>query len=259
MRAVLAPLADLAQKYNVAVVIVCHRRKGNAGTADETAMGSRAFTGIVRVAWHLNRDPGDKSRRLLLNGKNNLAPECDGLAFTISGQPIGSIVWEPDPVAMSADDAMSAERQTEDVDPKRDDTMTKMEQAQHFVADALQDGPRPWDRIRSAGSQAGHSPATLERARTRVAETFKAAGSQGGWFWRFKGDTRNEPVAEPGPPANDPPLSEEVGEDGKVLFLTSPTGEGSALTTDANPVPKRKKKVRQLRQVRSNREPPVAA
>lgn len=75
VRGVLAPVARLAEKYGPAVLVVMHYRKSAARFADDLALGSRAFTGIARVVWHLTRDSADKGRRLLLPGKNNLAPE----------------------------------------------------------------------------------------------------------------------------------------------------------------------------------------
>ena len=45
VRAVLAPLAALASKYDVAILLVAHIRKGTAAHADDLVLGSRAFTG----------------------------------------------------------------------------------------------------------------------------------------------------------------------------------------------------------------------
>src|SRR5690606_14589208 len=108
VRGVLAPVAKLAEKSGPAVLVVAHRRKSAGSIADDLALGSRAFTGIARAVWHLSRDNENKTRRLLLPGKNNLAPEGNGLAFTIAGDP-AVVVWERDPVAMSADDALAKE------------------------------------------------------------------------------------------------------------------------------------------------------
>ncbi|MCA9070448.1 MAG: AAA family ATPase [Planctomycetaceae bacterium] len=108
VRAVLTPVTKLADKYGPAVVVVVHYRKGSGGFADDTILGSRAFTGLARAVWHLIRDGENKSRRLLLRGKNNLAPEDMGLAFSIIPDP-ARIGWERDLVEMSADDALAAE------------------------------------------------------------------------------------------------------------------------------------------------------
>ena len=108
VRAVLAPVAKLAERYGAAVLVVAHRRKGIGENADELALGSRAFTGIARAVWHLSRDSEDECRRLFVAGKNNLAPECDGLAFRIAGEP-PCLVWEPEPVRMNANEAVASE------------------------------------------------------------------------------------------------------------------------------------------------------
>ncbi|HRQ74695.1 MAG TPA: AAA family ATPase [Phycisphaerales bacterium] len=108
VRGILAPVAQLVERYGPAVLIVAHRRKSVGAIADDLAIGSRAFTGIARAVWHLTRDPNDKNRRLLLSGKNNLAPEGTGLAFDIGGIP-AAISWESSPVTMCADDALAAE------------------------------------------------------------------------------------------------------------------------------------------------------
>ena len=109
IRAVLAPVARLAAQYGPAVLLVMHRKKAVGGTADNMALGSTGFVGIARVAWHLCRDKDNRERRLFLPGKNNLAKDCGGLAFSIEGDPIGAVHWEKDPVIMSADDAVAEE------------------------------------------------------------------------------------------------------------------------------------------------------
>ena len=93
VRPLLAPVARLAQKYNVAVLVVASWPSSFLDGPDN----GHAIAGADRVAWHLSRDTNNKSRRLLLPGKNNLAPKSNGLAFTIAGDP-ASIVWESEPL-----------------------------------------------------------------------------------------------------------------------------------------------------------------
>ena len=73
VRGVLAPIATLAERYGVAVLVVAHYRKTSGNIADDAVIGSRAFTGIARAVWHLTSDIDNKARRLLLPGKNNFA------------------------------------------------------------------------------------------------------------------------------------------------------------------------------------------
>lgn len=92
----LAPLGQLAAERGVAVVLVAHTRKSAADFADDTILGSRAFSGIARSVLHLMSDREDRTRKLLLAGKNNLSVSAPGLVFTITGDPARR-EWEPDP------------------------------------------------------------------------------------------------------------------------------------------------------------------
>lgn len=225
VRSVLAPVALLAERHRAAVVIIAHRRKSSGATADELALGSRAFTGIARAVWHISRDKDDKNRRFFLPGKNNLAAQGDGLAFTIAGEPVAAVRWEREPVRMSADDALAADQGAAD---DTDRPATREQQAGTFIAEYLRDGPRSWERVERAGRKAGHKPATLERARVTVAETFKTEGQRGRWYWRLKGDTRTEPATAPPREPN-----AEVAEVAEHAFSGPKTG-----VPDATPTPR---------------------
>jgi hypothetical protein len=159
VRAILAPVAKLAEAYGAAVLVVMHRRKSAGAVADDTAMGSRAFTGIARSVWHLSRDAENRGRRLLLPGKSNLTAEQTGLAFTISGEP-AALHWERDAVAMTADDAMAQEQ------ADRGDA-SALGDAVAWLSDALAAG-NPEGTARAA-LRDGIAGRTLERAKASSA------------------------------------------------------------------------------------------
>src|SRR5262249_26629396 len=163
VRSVLAPIAALAERHGPAVLVVAHRRKSAGSIADDLALGSRAFTGIARAVWHLTRDNENKARRLLLPGKNNLAREGDGLAFSIIGEP-ARISWERDPVAMSADDALAAESQTQEQKPGPE--AEALDAASAWLGAALAAGSRlAKDVIDEWKNGQGGSERTLKRAK----------------------------------------------------------------------------------------------
>jgi len=183
---VLAPLAALAEKRGPAVLVVAHRRKSAGGSADDLAMGSRAFTGIARAVWHLARDPENKARRLLLPGKNNLAREGDGLAFEILGDP-PRVAWELDPVALTADDLLVAERQKPGPDAEA------LDGAAGWLRSALAKGPRLAKELVGEWSGQGGSERTLRRARQSLgAEAYRLA-VPGPWWWRLASKGANGP------------------------------------------------------------------
>ncbi len=194
VRSVLAPIAALAEKYGVAVLIVAHRRKSAGNNADELALGSRAFTGIARAVWHVTRDTEKRARRLLLPGKSNLGPEGGGLAFSIGGEP-PRVRWESDPVAMSADDALALENNVRA--SKRGPEAESQKEAESWLRKALTEGPRPAKELldKWKNGQDG-SERTLKRAKKSLkVESFQSE-PPGPWSWRLPGKDAKLPQCE---------------------------------------------------------------
>jgi hypothetical protein len=183
VRSVLSPVGMLAEKYGPAVLVVAHRRKSAGSNADETALGSRAFTGIARAVWHLSRDTENKARRLLLPGKNNLAPEGDGLAFTIHGER-PAIIWERDPVTMSADDALAVENGGGGDGPGR--PAEERDNAAAWLAAELADlQPHPVADLRRDATAAGIVWRTVQRAAVTLQVIRERSGFGGAFIWRL--------------------------------------------------------------------------
>jgi putative DNA primase/helicase len=185
VRSVLAPVAKLAATHGFALLIVCHTRKATSNAADDLVMGSRAFTGIARVVLHLSRDPQNKARRLLLPGKNNLAPEGDGLAFTIAGDP-PAVQWERDPVAMSADEALAVENAGGNVDESRPGPEPAARNAaMEWLADLLAAGEVEASKVQAEAKAAGMNYRTVQRAADALGVRRDKNKYHGGWQWRF--------------------------------------------------------------------------
>jgi len=177
VRGILAPVGMLAEKYGPAVLVVAHRRKSAGTSADDLALGSRAFTGIARAVWHVSRDKDDKNRRLFLPGKNNLAPEGDGLAFAIQGYP-ASVVWERDPVTMNADDGLAEENgegKSECMTPAAEWLLEELKDYQEHAVNT----------VRKDADAAGFAWRTVQSASLRLGVQRKRLGFGGGFTWRL--------------------------------------------------------------------------
>lgn len=72
VRGLLAPVAQLAAKHDVAVVSVSHLHKGD-GRAVYRILGSLAFVAAAHAVWLVTKDANDEERRLFTQEKNNLA------------------------------------------------------------------------------------------------------------------------------------------------------------------------------------------
>jgi len=193
VRSVLVPVARLAEQYDAAVLVVAHRRKSPGGFADDMALGSRAFTGLARAVWHVSRDRDNKQRRLLLPGKNNLAAEGRGLAFTIAPRPDGApaIRWESDPIDLTADEALREENA--DAGEGR---RTAVDDAIAWLQATLADGSLPAAEVLAMADADGIAEKTLKRAKTRLGVRSWKEGNreEATWFWRLPSQAGKTPA-----------------------------------------------------------------
>jgi len=165
----------------VAVLVIAHRRKANGNRADDSVMGSVAFTGIARASMHLTRDKDDKDRRLLLAGKNNLAAEGKGLAFRIVGHP-PTVEWETELVDMSADDAFVAENIPETPGPEPQALEGAMAWLRNYLADGQSHSVKG---IREASQRAGNRWRTVQNAANELRISRHQPGPGKSGFWKL--------------------------------------------------------------------------
>src|ERR1017187_6954659 len=78
LRSALTPLAKLAEKFSVAVVLVTLFNKSIGQESIQRVGGAMGMVGAVRVAWTFTEDPQDGSRKMLPL-KANIAPDTGGL------------------------------------------------------------------------------------------------------------------------------------------------------------------------------------
>jgi RecA-family ATPase len=191
VRGLLAPLAELAERFKVAVVLVSHLNKNMGGKAAHRLLGSVAFFAAARAVWLVVADPEDPERRLMLRSKSNLAASMTGLAFRIVK---GAIRWESAPVHLLADDVLAAEGEA----PDRD---TEVNRAMTFLRDTLAGGPMASHEIMSRADGEGISESTLRRAKKQAGILAGRAGFGRGsvCHWKLPPESSTGP-AQAGPP-----------------------------------------------------------
>ncbi len=172
VRGLLAPLAELAQRRQVAVVCINHLNKNVAGgPAVYRTMGSLAFVAAARAAWDVVKDKNDPTKRLFLPIKHNLSSDVTGLSYTVEdrgGAPV--LRWSPDPVSISADDAMGPEHP--------DGRARERNEAAEWLRAVLADGPLTVKKIEWQAKEEGFAWRTVKRERvfSECAPTEKASG-----------------------------------------------------------------------------------
>lgn len=210
VRALLSPLSELAEKYNVAIVVVTHLNKGS-GSAMYRSVGSIAFTAAARTAWAVTKDKDDPARRLMLPVKNNLGNDQSGMAYRVETAPNGAplLMWEPDPVVIDINDALSNET---------DDLRSERQEAVDWLETELRGAPILAENIRKMAGGAGHSWITVKRAKKDLGVVSKKCSFQGGWLWYH--------------PADLPDQGDHEGDQGAHLLGRSPFGKSDPLRDD---------------------------
>jgi len=184
LRGLLAPLSELAAKYNVAIVGVTHLTKALGGKAIYRALGSLAFVAASRAFHFVIADRKNPGRRFVLPVKMNLSPDdVGGLAYRMESASVpvigsvGVVAWEANPVTERADDLLDAETNGRRGDGER------LAEAMEFLRELLADGPVAVDQIEADAKKLKIGWRTLQRAKGKLLIKARKTGFGGGWTW----------------------------------------------------------------------------
>jgi hypothetical protein len=192
VRSVLGPLADLAARRGVAVVVVTHLSKGMGGKALYRAIGSIAFAGAARAAWHFAADPENPQRRLMLPAKMNLAVAPTGLAYAVESVrldglgDVGRVAWESSPVTLTADDILATEADNGEPAGAR-------QEAVDWLQEVLAGGPVNAVDVRKRAAADGIASRTLDRAKAPLGVKATREGFGGPWVWMLPAHSAPSP------------------------------------------------------------------
>jgi putative DNA primase/helicase len=195
VRGVMAPLATLAQKHNLAIVGTLHFNKNiNVTNAMLRFSDSLAFVAAARHAFVVMKDPDNEGRRLFLKAKNNLAVDSDGLAYSFQAPVVATdatgdlvapcIAWSSQRVRITATEALAAAIGGNDEPTATDDTVD-------FLRIALADGPLPVKEVERQAVEAGllgegkpvGQSKPFRNARKMLGIVTDKGGMREGWTW----------------------------------------------------------------------------
>ncbi|SEH10161.1 AAA family ATPase [Thermoleophilum album] len=171
VRRALAPLAQLAEQADLAVLATIHLRKGGAADALDRVSGSIAFTAAARSVLAFGRAPNDEDgpSRVLAHAKCNVGPLSPSLAYKVEGCEVradgGEVIPTSRVVLVGECETSAAELlSAPTVEPR-----TEIEAAAEWLADELGDGEwHPTAEIRQAAKAADIAWRTVGRARERL-------------------------------------------------------------------------------------------
>jgi putative DNA primase/helicase len=182
VRALLAPLSELAAQHGTAIIGVSHLNKSAGTEALMRVTGSLAFVAAARAAYLVAQDPENPARRLFLPMKNNIGPDSSGLAFRIEAATVQSaagpldtslVVWDSEPVTATADEIMRTQVQEHG---------SALREAEEWLRGALSE-PTPAAEISRMAEDSGISRKTLRRASDSLGIVKEKTGMKAGWMW----------------------------------------------------------------------------
>jgi len=171
--------ANIAVKYNVAVICVMHVKKGaEEAPALERIMGSVAFTGSARCVWAFCQCPEDDDKRYLIPVKHNLIKRSTNgyeLFVKTARNGHGVITWG-NPSDKVAEDLMIDRGMRPEA---------KKTKAMEIIREHIESGPQQASIIMEAVVAADISVRTCNNAKIALGVISVKVGSN--WMWYLPG------------------------------------------------------------------------
>src|SRR5450631_427009 len=182
IRRMLRPLAALAERRGLLVVVLCHVNKGQ-GSPGQRIMGGAAWRNAPRLVLLAGvpdqQHPSETDQRMLVVEKSNLGrfPAAVGfrLATFTDNPDLADAEWGQEHQHVTAGDLV-----TSAADP---DDRHALDEAVEWLSEALGNGPKPASELLTMARKDGIAERTLRRANKRVGVTTAKAGFDGGWNW----------------------------------------------------------------------------
>jgi putative DNA primase/helicase len=175
-RAVMAKLADMAEKHGCAILAIRHLTKGGTLKPIYRGLGSIDFAAACRSVLMAGCDPENNQKRGIVHIKSNLAPMGHAIGFELRDSGFywtgeSDLTWQRILSAEDSSDGRSAKDEVAD-----------------FLRDELADGPVEAAQVWRDVREAGLSEITVKRAKAmlgiitrRQGETGKRGGGKFTW------------------------------------------------------------------------------
>lgn len=189
IRRALAPLVQLAEEVELAVLCLAHWNKSQGGDSLSRVLGSRGLTAAVRSVLAFGREPDAEDGspdRVLAHAACNLAREAPSLACRIEPREVEADdgqIMETTRLVMLGESGAQAD---DLLVTRSDDDRTDTDIAGEWLADELADGRWQESReIKARAKVAGISERTLQRAKKMLEIEDRRDGFQGVSEWRL--------------------------------------------------------------------------
>ena len=153
-------LVELAEKYNVAVVIICHFNKNGKGDAITRVLGSTDIMGSCRSYLALGNVPGEDDVKFMSHEKSSLAKKGKTILFEIDPDRGGIVYLGKNSLTMDDYTAIRNKKRARDA--------PAIEGAKQFLIDNMADGRRFAQELKNLAVANKISESSLKRARAEL-------------------------------------------------------------------------------------------
>ncbi|MDE3075010.1 MAG: AAA family ATPase [Chloroflexota bacterium] len=194
VRRALAPLAAMAERLDLAAIVVAHLTKDDSSRLINRVSGSGAFVNAARSVLGFCRSPDDPDgeqgrERVLVHVASNWGRLAPSLAMRIEARDVGvddGSIADVGYLVVTGEITLSAE----DLQRESQDGGSKAELARHWLLDRL--GHGGWSdsgAVKTEGRAASHAPRTLQRVvgelEAEGAAEVKSEGFPRRTYWRI--------------------------------------------------------------------------
>ena len=205
VRRALRPLAAMAERTGVSIIMIRHLNKSPGPTAIYRGGGSIGILGAARFGILVAADPNNSEVRVVANLKQNIGKKNVSLAFKLVAVP-GTDVARVEYIGLSRHTADSLLDVQLEAQPS-----SKLDDASEWLRQFLVNGPMSADSVKDAAREANISEATLRRAAELVGRIAKKDGfDAGGWSWSLPGVDESDAKVLTDPGRCSPSIVEDV-------------------------------------------------
>ena len=154
IRPVMKHIAELADKYKCAIILIGHMNKCSMGKSTYRGLGSIDFQAAARSVLIVGRIKDEPEIRVVCQTKSSLAPEAKSIAFRLSKENGFEWIGEYD---VTADDLLSGTAKG-----------TKKQAAIDFLEEFVLNGAKPQTEIMKLAKEKGFSDKTVRNAKDEL-------------------------------------------------------------------------------------------
>lgn len=153
-------IVELAEKYDVAVVIICHFNKNGKGDAITRVLGSTDIMGACRSYIALGNVPGEDEMKFMSHEKSSLEKRGKTILFEIDPDK-GGIVY-------LGENSLSMDDYTAIRSKKRVNAAPAVEAAKMFIVNNMPEGRRLAKELKTLAAANKISDGSMQRAREEL-------------------------------------------------------------------------------------------